>query len=165
MQIRFRYLALLLIAVFAAGSVSALAQSNPIQLSLFNPVQIVPENEAVGGVRLNLIYTKNSAMTGFDLGLVNTTTGSVTGVQWALVGINGGDFTGWQNTAVSIVEGRFEGFQGPWALYNSAGHCSGLQLGLVNTAETMNGLQIGILNFIKRGGAFPFFPIVNWSFD
>ncbi len=26
------------------------------------------------------------------------------------------------------------------------------------------GLQIGLVNIIKEGGAFGFFPIVNWSF-
>ena len=41
---------------------------------------------------------------------------------------------------------------------------NGVQLGLVNYAGTMHGLQIGLVNIIKQGGAFPVFPIVNWSF-
>ena len=112
------------------------AQGSPVQLSLFNPVQIVPEAKGISGLRLNLIYTKNTTMTGFDVGLVNQTTGSVVGVQWTAVGLVGGDFEGWQSGAVNLTDGRFTGFQSAW-LYNSTNHCKGLQIALVNTTETM----------------------------
>ena len=157
---------------------SALAQEKPIQLSLFNPIQLVPEDQGVSAIRLNLIYTKNASMTGFDMGLVNRTTGDGLGVMWAgvaltdgnftgwkgaFVGVVGGDFMGWQEGLVNIVDGRLKGLQ--TGLYNSTGHCNGLQVALINTTDTMEGIQIGLLNFIKTGGAFRFFPIVNWSFE
>ena len=139
------------------------AQDKPIQLSLFDPIQLVPANEGVSGVRLNLIYTRNAYVKGFDWGLVNhTTSGMSVGVQWSVVGLNEGDFLGWQGSVVNITKGNFEGFQ--WGFVNYANHASGFQLGLVNYAVTLNGLQIGLVNIIKQGGQFPVFPIVNWSF-
>lgn len=41
------------------------SQDNPVQFSLFNPIQNVPENEFVNGTRLNLIYSSNVNVTGF----------------------------------------------------------------------------------------------------
>lgn len=78
------------------------------------------------------------------------------------MGIADADFTGFQDNAVNIVKGKAEGLQ--LSFVNYAARASGLQLGLVNYAGTMHGLQIGIVNIIGQGGAFPVFPIVNWSF-
>ncbi len=140
-----------------------LAQEKPIQLSLFTPIQLVPEENAVSGVRLSLLYGRNKYVTGLDWGLVShSTSGMSVGVQFAVVGLVDADFKGWQNTAVNITKGNFEGFQ--CGAVNYAGHASGLQLGLVNYAVSMNGVQIGLVNIIKQGGQFPVFPIVNWSF-
>ena len=139
------------------------AEEKPIQLSLFAPVQIISEENAISGVRLSLLYGKNTSVTGFDWGLVNhSTLGMSEGVQFGLVGLVDANFTGWQNTGVNITKGEFEGFQ--WGIVNYAGHANGFQLGLVNYAVSMKGLQIGLVNIIKQGGQFPVFPIVNWSF-
>jgi hypothetical protein len=141
----------------------AMAESKPIQLSLFPPIQLVSEIESIGGVRLSLLYGKNTYVSGLDVGLVSHATSGVSkGVQFGLVGIVDADFTGFQDTWVNVTKGKMEGFQ--WGLVNYAGHASGFQLGFVNYAVTMKGLQIGLLNFIKQGGQFPVFPIVNWSF-
>ena len=141
----------------------AMAEEKPIQLALFNPVQIFPEATEIKGVRLSLFYGKNVSVTGLDWGLVNhTTTGPFLGVQFGGVGLADSDFTGWQDCWVNVTKGKMEGMQ--WGLVNYAGHASGFQLGLVNYAVTMHGLQIGLVNIIKQGGQFPFFPIVNWSF-
>ena len=140
-----------------------LAQEKPIQLSLFSPVQLVAEDNAISGVRLSLLYGKNKYVTGLDWGLVShCTSGMSKGVQFGLVGLVDTDFMGWQSTAVNITKGNFEGFQ--WGFVNYAGHANGFQLGFVNYAMTMHGLQIGLVNIIKQGGQFPVFPIVNWSF-
>ena len=159
-KIVFLMTALLLIS--SVGPV--FAEDKPIQLSLFNPVQLMPEDASIAGVRLNLIYTKNSSVTGLDIGfLVNHNgTGISKGVQWSLVGIVDGDFVGWQANVVNLTKNNFEGFQ--WGLVNYAENCNGFQLGFVNYAGTMKGLQIGLVNIIKNGGQFPVFPIVNWSF-
>ena len=139
------------------------AQNKPIQIALVTPIQIFSENTAITGVRLNLIYGRNISITGLDLGLVNhTTNSSSTAVQVGFIGLVESDFTGWQDNAVNLTMEKCEGFQ--FGIVNFAGSMSGFQLGLVNYTEKMKGLQIGIVNIIKKGGAFPFFPIINWSF-
>lgn len=148
-----------------------------VQLSLLTPAQLFPETDAVGGVRINFLYGRNTRVHGLDLGLVNhTTRGTSKGVQIGVVSINDANFTGWQYGAVNLVEGKFEGFQQGFyngsdaasgfqlGFVNTAQNFKGLQLGLVNYARQMNGLQIGIVNIITQDGAFPVFPIVNWSF-
>lgn len=140
-----------------------LAAEKPIQLSLFSPIQLVPEEDAVSGVRLSLLYGRNKYVTGFDWGFVShSTSGMSKGAQFGGVGLVEADFMGWQSNVVNITKGNFEGFQ--WGFVNYAGHASGFQLGLVNYAVSMKGLQIGLVNIIKQGGQFPIFPIVNWSF-
>ncbi|MCP4703426.1 MAG: hypothetical protein GY865_02350, partial [candidate division Zixibacteria bacterium] len=51
-----------------------MAQHKPVQLSLFNPIQIFPETDGITGVRLNLLYGRNTKVIGVDFGLVNHTT-------------------------------------------------------------------------------------------
>lgn len=149
--------------VAALFPMQAQAQSKFFQLSLVTPVQIFPERTPIEGIRLNLLYGRNVSVQGLDVGLVNhTTTGHFKGVQWGMVGIADADFDGFQDNAVNVVKGRVEGFQ--WGIVNYAVSASGFQLGLVNYAGTMHGLQIGLVNIIGQGGAFPVFPIVNWSF-
>lgn len=158
-----RLLVCALVALMMFGALSAVAQDKPIQLSLFAPIQIVPDTKGISGVRLSLLYGKNTHVSGLDWGLVShCTSGMSKGVQWGLVGLVDNDFTGWQGTAVNITKNDFEGFQ--WGIVNYAGHANGFQLGLVNYAMTLKGLQIGLVNIIKQGGQFPVFPIVNWSF-
>lgn len=140
------------------------AQDKPVQLALFNPVQVFDENTSITGLRISLIYGKNTQVSGLDWGLVNHNTSGVSkGVQFGLVGIVESDFMGWQDNGVNITKGKFEGLQ--WGIVNYAGTVSGVQIGLVNYAANMTkGLQIGLINIIKQGGQFPFFPIVNWAF-
>ena len=57
-------LVLFLIVIFSSVSKS---QNNPIQLSLVNPIQIVPESQSINGIRFNLIYGKNANVTILDL--------------------------------------------------------------------------------------------------
>lgn len=157
--------ALLAVAILALVLIAQpiLAQEKPIQLSLVSPIQIVPPDQAIAGVRLSLLYGENTYVSGLDWGLVShCTSGMSKGVQFGLVGVVDEDFMGWQNNVVNLTQRDFEGFQ--WGLVNYAGHANGFQLGIVNYAVTMKGLQIGIVNIIKQGGQFPVFPIVNWSF-
>ena len=104
-----------LVAAFTIGasllSTPAAADGRPIQLSLFNPVQIFPADDSVAGVRLNLIYGVNENVSGLDLGLVNHTRGNGSGIQWGPVSLTDGGFTGWQNGTVAITKGRFSGVQ------------------------------------------------------
>jgi hypothetical protein len=128
------------------------------------PVQIFHEDDTISGIRLNLLYGRNASVMGLDMGLVNhVTTGISTGVQYGAVGLVDSDFVGLQNNLVNATNGKFDGFQ--MGIVNYAKIANGFQLGFVNYAESMRGLQIGIVNIIQRGGAFPVFPIVNWSFE
>jgi hypothetical protein len=139
------------------------AQSKPINIALFNPIQVFPEDNSIEGIRINLIYGKNVQMEGLDWGLVNHVgTGGFTGVQWGFVNIDDANVTGWQSGFLNISMGNVKGFQ--WGWFNEGDYVNGFQLGLVNFANSMYGLQIGIINIIKTGGQFPVFPIVNWSF-
>lgn len=168
----------LIVLMLGLSATSAAAQSKPIQLALVTPVQIVPEDQAVAGFRLNLLYGRNAAMTGFDIGLVNhTRPGGVVGVQFGIVGLSDGGMTGWQNNWVNITEAAMQGVQTglfnsegsgeglQWGAVNLADFHNGLQLAIVNYARTLHGIQIGLVNIIKEGGAFPVFPIANWSFE
>lgn len=151
-----------ILILFALPSV-VLAQSEPINVALFNPIQIFPENTSIEGIRINFIYGKNVSVTGLDWGLVNHVgSGGFKGVQWGAVNISDASVTGWQNGLVNISKGNVKGFQ--WGWFNSGDHVSGFQLGILNFAKSMYGLQIGLLNFIQTGGQFPVFPIINWSF-
>ncbi len=167
------FVAAALLAALAA--VPASAQSGkPVQLSLFNPVQIVPESESVSGVRLNLIYGANQDVQGLDLGLVNHTHGSETAFMWGGVNLVEKDFLGYQNSWINITNGKFTGFA--WGLFNQAEEGNGLQLGLVNVTQHMHGVQVGVVNMTQtmhglqvgvgnviQQGKMKFLPIVNWS--
>jgi len=148
---------------FLLNPVSIFAQSNPIQIALVTPIQIVPEDQPVAGFRFNLLYGRNSSVTGLDIGLINhSTAGLSQGVQFGCVGVVEADFKGLQNNFINLNRGEFEGVQ--WGFYNYAYRMNGFQLGFVNYAVNMKGIQIGFINIIKQNGAFPIFPIVNWSF-
>ena len=139
------------------------AQNKPINVALFNPIQIFPENNSITGVRINLIYGKNVSVEGLDWGLVNSVgNGGFTGIQWGFLNMDEGNFVGWQSGAVNLSDENVKGLQ--WGWFNSGKHVSGLQIGLINMAGSLYGIQIGLINFIKTGGQFPVFPIVNWSF-
>ena len=156
--------ATLFFMLLVIGNTNLFAQEKPIQLALFNPVQIAPEESSITGVRLSLLYGKNVNMNGIDLGLVNVTTGDQVGVQWGAVGYNEGNFNGWQNNFVSILKGNFTGLQ-TGAVTHTSGKTSGLQIGIVNYASTMNGLQLGLINIIGKGGFQPVFLIFNFCFE
>ncbi len=152
------------VITFALFGSTTLGQGKPIQLSLFNPIQIVPESESVSGFRFNLIYGKNANVTGLDLGLVNQTTGKEEGVQWGGVNLTDGGFTGWQASFVNVSKGSSVGLQTGTVNYHM-GHFNGLQFSIVNYAATLKGLQLGIINIIGEGGFLPVFPIFNFDFD
>jgi hypothetical protein len=166
--------------VMALGFIlpSVALADGPINLSLFNPVQIVKEDQAVTAFRFSLIYGVNTDLTGVDLSLVGINKGSVTGVAFTGVSVTEGSFTGWQSGwLASITNGEFTGLQDGIYTHvgsgsgvqlgwlNTADEFSGLQFGFVNITETMtSGLQIGLINIIKNKEKLKLFPIVNWKF-
>lgn len=179
---RTRTLAAIAITGLFAVPTATTAQA-PIQVSLFPPAQIVPETDAVSGLRLGL-YARNRAMTGLDLGVAMHTTADATALQISLVNVVEGDFTGAQvgwgvgASLANVTRGYMQGFQ--LGLYNGAGAAQGFQWGLVNNvdrriqgfqlslvniAEDMHGLQVGLINIIRSKDSFPVLPLVNWKFD
>jgi len=155
-----RYCPVLLILLCFGKAVGG---DKPIQLSFVTPFQLFNESTSISGIRLNLIYGRNISVTGFDTGFINHNTGGVSkGFQSGFAGIIQSNFSGLQSNAFNIVQGKAEGFQ--CGIMNYGRNVSGVQLGLVNYAEIMYGLQIGLINIIRQDGAFPVFPLVNWSF-
>lgn len=167
-------------ALAFAGPGIAHAQGDsgkPINLGIFDPIQIVKNTENVHGLRLSLIYGRNAGFEGLDLSLVGRWDGGGSGVMWSGVGLVEGDFTGWQSSWLyNGVKGHFTGFQEAainntgsmkgfqLGLVNITDTMSGFQLGFVNMAENLDGLQIGILNIAKNANGHPILPIVNWKF-
>lgn len=153
-----------LLAALAVASPARAEGGKPIQLALFDPVQIVPAGQSVKGLRLSLIYSKNVNVTGLDLSFIaSQTTGNFAGVQFALVGVVDKDFLGWQDSLVNLTGGTATGLQ--LGFFNKAKRVEGLQFGLVNHAGTINGLQIGLVNIIEKGGWLPVMVIVNGNFE
>jgi hypothetical protein len=167
---------LLIVAAVAMIAPGASAETRPLQLGLFSPVQIFPEDDSISGIRLNLIYGVNQDVQGLDIGLVNRVRGEGAGLQYGVVNYVEGDYAGLQNGWVSITKGEVTGVQ--WSGYNSAGtgdvfqaglvnvadDIGGFQLGFVNVAKNLHGLQIGLVNVIQSKETLPVLPIVNWRF-
>ena len=147
-------------AALVIAAAPCAAQEHPINVALVTPIQIVPADQHIRGLRLNVIYGRNAAMTGVDLGIANHVAGRMDGVQWGVVNL-ADSMVGWQAGTVNYTSGRFEGLM--WGPVNYAGHINGLQLGLVNYAAQASGIQIGLVNIIKKGGQFPVMVIANWG--
>jgi len=174
-----KFVQIILVAVVVLAATAHVAPAEgtkPINLSLFDPIQIFKNDTAIHGVRLN-IYGKNAELKGIDLGIANFITGDVVGLQHGVVNVVKGDFTGWQAGPVQVTEGFMKGLQSGM-IYSRNGSGKGLmasglnwsddfiglQFGIVNYAITINGIQLGLINIIKEGGMLPFFPIFNFSF-
>src|SRR5450759_3893793 len=71
--------------VFAAVEGSAVAETpigmTPIQISISPPIQLVPGNWAVWGLRLDLPYGNNRDLYGIDAGIGNTISDEFVGIQ------------------------------------------------------------------------------------
>lgn len=174
---------LALVALLISAESSAFADeaggstgTSPINLALFDPVQIIPRGKSIEGFRFNLIYGRNANMTGFDLGLVNFSDGKMVGVQFGAFGWDKGDVTGWQyNFLGNITGGKATGLQMgflnltdealgvQWGAVNIAEAPTGLQFSVVNVANDLKGLQLGLVN-VAKNGFLPIFIIFNFNF-
>ena len=144
-----RVILILLLVLGAVGIVQA-AEPKFLQLALFNPFQLVPEDQSIKGVRLSLFYTVNKDVTGFSLAFlgVNRATGDVQGVEWGLGNwVAEGNMYGWQGGIANLCGKRFVGLQNGW-LNITQGDFTGAQLGLVNWTEGFfHGWQHGAFNY------------------
>ncbi|HOW42890.1 MAG TPA: hypothetical protein P5110_06480 [Candidatus Omnitrophota bacterium] len=144
-----RILVVTLLVLAMAGAACA-QDTKPLQLSLFNPIQMVPEDTSIKGVSLDLFYTVNADFTGFALSFlgVNKATGNAAGVQWGLGNwVNDGYVHGLQSGIANLCGDRFVGLQSGW-LNITKGDLTGVQLGLVNWTEGyFHGWQHGAFNY------------------
>jgi len=125
----------------------------PVQLALWSPIQLFPENDSIKGLRLNLLYTDNLNVSGLTLG-----------AGWARTG---GDMLGVSLGAVNWVDGLSFGFKG--GILNYTGYRSvGLDIGVVNIGQgDTTGVQLGVVNWnvgFFHGWQCSLFNYVNGSF-
>jgi len=142
-----------ILGITAAGILMAAAVAHadpkPIQLALTPEIELVPADESIKGLRLN-IYGENKDVMGLSLGFVNKSTGNTSGVELGLVDLTEGEFHGWQyGWAYAKTEGRFIGLQNGIVTY-TGGNFTGLQYGLVDTtAGNYKGVQVGLVAITK----------------
>ncbi len=127
---------------------NCVAQAEPVQLSLCNPIQLYPEQSSVEGVRLNLLYGRNQDVTGFDIGLVNCASRNVAGLQVAAVlNIVQSDMTGAQLASLcNYVNADVRGVQCGSANIVTGSMCGG-QIAVALTAsanitDRLDGIQL-----------------------
>lgn len=153
-----------LLAVAATPFICA-AESSPVMLSLFNPVQWPTSQSDVGGFRLSLLYGQCDDFAGLDIGLVGCATGDFNGLsigganivsRWLVglqVGVVNWNSNGDESSArrsIGVQYGllnyadSFLGLQDAW-INISSGNMSGLQYGFLNCAADVHGVQCGAL--------------------
>lgn len=158
----------LLIGTLATQTVDAEESTNkftPIQISVWNPVQLAPADWDVWGLRLNLPYGKNKEVFGVDLGLVNSAS-TFEGVQMGFWNDVGGvsiypfipvpiysdakgiqigsynscllaDFTGIQIAGNFNNARSFTGLQAAGLWNDNMGGCRGVQIALLFNANAV----------------------------
>jgi len=149
----------------------------PLQIAVFDPIQLRPADQAILALRVNFLYGRNTWVKGLDVGVVNhTTQGTSKGLQYGIVGVNEGNMLGWQSNVVNLLEGELTGLQSgffnsagrgegvQWGGVNMVGNFSGLQVSFVNVADDLYGVQVGVINVIRSKATFPVLPLVNWKF-
>jgi hypothetical protein len=102
----------------------------PLQVSIWEPVQLFPEKFDVYGMRLNLGYGSNQNLTGLDVGAVNVITDKQRGGQLGLINLS--------EYSLGVCAGGM----------NYTTNLRGGQVGLLNTAQdSLAGLQVaGFMN-------------------
>lgn len=140
-----RFCILPLIYLFSSNLIAKTI--TPLQISLFNPIQLTNEGSDVLGLRLNLFYGRNQNVNGLDLGLVNSVDDSSSGLALGLLNYSEIRHAGLQAGVVNIAKRSLYGFQ----------------IGIANYSETPFGLQFGVVN-IGDKIYFPMFGIfTNWA--
>jgi uncharacterized protein YjbI with pentapeptide repeats len=150
----------------------------PLQLSVWEPIQLVNSQNSIAGLRFNLLYTDNLDMSGLTLsagwaktsrnmsgialGPVNWTNGLVYGFNAGILNYGGSRRVGLDVGMVNIAKGNATGAQ--LGITNwDFGYFHGAQIGVVNyTGENFVGLGLGAVNITK--GDFSGFEagIVNY---
>lgn len=151
--------------------------AGPLQLSFFDPIQLIPDDFDVYGLRLTFPYGVNNSVFGLDLGVWNTLSGDLGGIGFSslvsncrgsmygvntggIANINGGDQEGWSIAGFyNSAGGTVKGLQST-IVYNEAKNVAGVQLAIVNYCEDLSGIQLGIVNICKAQW-IPFTILLN----
>jgi hypothetical protein len=135
----------LMLALVCLLLAAPLKADMPVQLALWENLQLVDSSESITGIRLN-VYGVNQNLNGLDLGFLHELRGSGTGMQYGLVSLTLHDFTGIQYSLIyTNVGAEMTGLQFS-NIVNQARDMQGIQFGMVNLTESVEGLQIGLYN-------------------
>ena len=173
-------------------TLSAQAEEQPFQLSLWAPQpQLQPAEADICGLRL-CVYGQNNNLRGVDLGFAGVLTGNMDGyssqmfynrIDGDAFGVASGLFLhvhgeacGLEGGCVAFFDKDFTGLCGgvysevagtlhgvQCGFVNYCRELRGVQFGLVNMAETGYGLQLGLVNIFPEGFC-PVFPFINFRF-
>ncbi|MCU0599344.1 MAG: hypothetical protein MUE70_08830 [Desulfobacterales bacterium] len=100
----------------------------PVQVALWTPAQIFPENKDVYGFRWSILYGKNQNLSGIDFGGYNAVEGTLKGLQFGMFNFS--------------KDARGVGF----GLFNYSFALEGIHIGGVNYTEVdSSGVQTGII--------------------
>jgi hypothetical protein len=105
---------------------------SPVQMGIWDPVQIFDRDYSIIGIRLNPFRGTNRSVMGADLGIWNQVEDESWGLQLGLV-----NQTGKLNGSAS-------------ADTPAKGRLVGLQIGYVNGADTVWGPQLGLANLVRQ---------------
>ncbi|HUI07806.1 MAG TPA: hypothetical protein VL486_12455 [Verrucomicrobiae bacterium] len=145
-----------------ASPASASEPVAPLQLALVPTIQLVPQDQSIRGLRLN-IYGENQNMSGVDVGLMHETKDRFSGVAFGLLNTVHGEARGLQLSGIySGADAGMSGLQ--VGIVNRSGNIHGLQIGVANFADDMTGIQIGLWNEIKSKENWSVVPIINAAF-
>ena len=153
----------------APESIAAESPWSPVQLSVWDTVQIFDSETSIYGLRYSLIRGVNHDVFGLGLSsFANVATGDVLGAQFSLAHNRvDGDFGGIQFSGYNAVSGNFYGLQAA-GVNSTTAKFIGLQTALLNDSEGSNvgvqfaglnlssgevsGVQLGIFGNDTRGG-------------
>lgn len=127
----------LVVALSILAGAVAYADSTPVMVSLFDPVQAPSDSWDVTGLRLDLVYGDAQEFKGLDLGIANQTRKDFSGLALGGVNIAGGSMRGAQLGIVNLDRNGIR----EWDEISV-----GLQLGIYNNADSFCGAQEGIVN-------------------
>lgn len=160
----------------------------PLQLSIWNPVQLFGENRDVYGLRTSIFNGKNRDMYGLAFDLFTGSARNIYGFQ--IQGLGNTIYHGFGNNKITSEVGSVTGMQigigcvallaiYPIVCVNSADSINGFQVGIVgneankvsgfqiggivNLAKDVTGMQIGCVNVVKDLGGFQIAAMMNGS--
>jgi hypothetical protein len=161
----------LIVTLLASGVQAAESAPTPVQLALWDPLQVFDNDRSVRGFRYSLLWGVNQDVSGLDISTVaSRANGNVRGFQWPLfVNDVSGDFIGVQTSALNIANGGLTGLQlGIFGADTRGGRMRGIQLGLIlgSFSKEVAGFQSSLIaNSMTSGRGLQVGGIFNVAED